>query len=135
MVHNYHSTPISCNSRKQNFVALSTTEAEYIAATAAKKHTTWLRRLLHDTHMDSKDPTPHHIENRSAILIASNRAPTKQRKYIDIRHHYLQHHVTTEAIAVQRVPTQEMLADVFTKPPHRERFQEFRTALNITPRP
>ena len=135
VVHNYHRTPISWNSRKQNVVALSTAEAEYIAATAATRHTTWLRRLLHDTHMGSNDRTPHHIDSRSAILIASNKAPTKQRKYIDIRHLHLQHHVNTEAIAFQRVPTQGMLADIFTKPLHCERFQELRTALNITPRP
>ena len=81
LVHNYYRTPISWNSRKQNFVPLSATEVEYIGATAATRHMIWLRKLLHDTHMDSKDPTPHHIDNKSAILIASNKAPTKQRKY------------------------------------------------------
>ena len=38
-------------------------------------------------------PTPHFIDNRSAIIIAENKAPTKGRKCIDLRHHYLQNHV------------------------------------------
>lgn len=134
-VHCYHGTPISWNARKQNVISLSTTEAEYIAATDATRHTTWLRKLLNDTHMNIKDATPHHIDNSSAVLIASNKEPTKQRKYIDIRHHYLQHHANDATIAVRRTPTQHMLADIFTKPLHRDRFQNLRTALNITPRP
>ena len=135
MVHSYKTTPISWSSRKQNVVSLSTTEAEYIAATDATRHTTWLRKLLHDTDKKNTTPTPHHIDNRSAVLIAASKAPTKRRKYIDIRHHYLQHHVADNAITVHRIPTHQMQADIFTKPLHRARFQELRAALHIIPRP
>ena len=134
-VHCFHATPISWQSRKQSVVSLFTTEAEYISATDATRHTTWLRKLLNDINMTPSDPKPHHIDNQSAILIASSKAPTKQRKYIDIRHHYLQHHAASNTIDLNRIPTDRMLADIFTKPLHRERFQELRKALSITTRP
>ena len=134
MVHSYHTTPISWNSRKQNVVSLSTTEAEYISATDATRHTTWPRKLLQDTDKTSIAPTPHHIDNRSAILIAMSKAPTKRRKYIDIRHHYLQHHVADNTITVYRIPTHQIQAVIFTKSLHRDRFQELRAALHIIPR-
>lgn len=134
-LHCVFSTPDSWTSRKQNIVALSTTQAEYVAATDATRPTNWLTQILTDAHSPPTSPIPHNVDNRSAMLIALNQAPTKQRKYIDVRHHYLQHHVNRQTIRILRIPTADMTADIFTKPLHRDRFILLRMALNITLRP
>eukprot|EP00178_Gracilaria_changii_P023027 TRINITY_DN68_c0_g1_i13.p1 TRINITY_DN68_c0_g1~~TRINITY_DN68_c0_g1_i13.p1 ORF type:complete len:1094 (-),score=78.92 TRINITY_DN68_c0_g1_i13:769-4050(-) len=134
-VHLFNSTPVSWFSRKQNIVALSTTEAEYISATNATQHTKWLRRLLHSAGLLTHHPTTHYVDNQSAVLIAENQAPTKRKKYLDLRYHYLQHQIGANAIQLKRIPTAEMLADIFTKPLHRSRFQGLRNQMHIVPNP
>ena len=58
IVHLFNGAPISWSSAKQTINALSTCEAEYIAATAAVQQTQWLRRLLADINM--LPPRPRH---------------------------------------------------------------------------
>lgn len=128
-------TPISWESRKQYGVTLSTTEAKYISATSVARHSNSLRKLLTNATFRPFSPTPHYIDNCSAMLIATNRAPTKLRKYIHIRHHYLQHPTAQHHIVQKRIPTTNMLADILTKPLHREHPSTLRQQLNITPCP
>jgi hypothetical protein len=60
---------VSWSSKKQTTVALSSTEAEYIAASNAGKEALWLRRLLTDLGIDSTQPTTLHVDNQSAIVL------------------------------------------------------------------
>lgn len=83
-VHCLSASPTSWTSQKQNLVAVSTTKAEYIAPTNARHHTSWLTNLLQDTYNGTIRIFIHHIDNCSAMMIAENQAPTKQRKYIAI---------------------------------------------------
>ena len=116
MVHLYNSTPVCWGSMKQTITALSTCEAEYIAATAAAQQTTWIRRILQDVNILPPSPTPFRIDIQSAIRVAKNSGPTKRRKFIDLRHHYLAHQTTVKAIDIKHISTKEMLADILTKP-------------------
>ena len=132
-VHYLGSSPISWHSKKQSVVALSTTEAEYISATNATQHTNWLQNLLREIKITPQTPSPHFIDNRYAIIIAENKAPTKRRKYIDIRHNFLQHHIAQERIDLHRIPNCDMTAEILTKPLQRERFETLRKRLQIVP--
>ena len=134
-VHLIGTSPVSWHSKKQSVVALSTTEAEYIAATNASRHANWIRKVLGETKMATKTPTPHFIDNRSAIIIAENKAPTKRRKYIDLRHHYLQHHVEKQRTTLHRISTELMKADILTKPLPRQRFEKLRSEIQVLPPP
>lgn len=124
-VHCICQTPISWCSKNQSIVALSTPEAEYISATFAIQHTHWLRRLLNTINISDKTPTPHYVGSWSAVLTAKNQASTKQRKYLELRHHYLQHHGKEKYIQLHCIPTRNMLADILTKPLHQDRFRHF----------
>lgn len=128
-------TPVSWFSRKQSVVALSTTEAQYISATQGAQHTRWLRHLLQWVLYRVPVPTDHYMENRSAMITAQNQAPTKRRKYTDLRHHYLQHHIAARSIALHRIPTQELKADILKEPLHSDAFEKLRDALKIQPPP
>ena len=63
---------VSWSSKKQTSVALSSTEAEYIASVHAAKEAIWLKRLLRDIWQQPKldTPVPLLIDNQSAIAIA-----------------------------------------------------------------
>lgn len=126
-------TPILWLSKRQDALALSTTEAEYISETHATQHTKWIRKLLWSTTIAQNQATPHFINNQSAVLIAENHAPTKRRKYIYICHHFLQHHIAENTIQLHRIPSKAVLADILTKPFHRDWFTELRERLNVKP--
>ena len=56
------------------------------------------------------------MENQAAIQVAKQTGPTKKRKYIDLRRHYLHHHIKHGNIILHHVPSGQMLADPFTRP-------------------
>jgi len=82
-------TAISWSSKKQAAVALSSTEAKYLARAHAAKEAVWLRRLLGELGQDTNSPTALHIDNQSAITIARNPEFHNHTKHIDVRYHFL----------------------------------------------
>ena len=82
--------PISWYSKKQAIVALSTSEAEYVALSAATQEAVWLRRLLTDLQVTLSEPTVLMEDNQGAIAIAIARNPTAhaRTKHIDICYHF-----------------------------------------------
>ena len=135
IVHTINSSPISWTSARQATVGLSACEAEYLAATCATQQTNWLRRLLHDLHAPPQQPTALHIDNQATIRVALKSVPTKRRKLIDIRHHYLHDHIAKKIITLHHIPSSANPSDLFTKPLGRLRFQELISALNLTKPP
>ena len=79
---------ITWSSKKQAVVALSTTEAEYIALSAAAQEAAWLQKLLLDLRMP---PQPLIImeDNQGAIALANNPIGHSRTKHIDIRFHFI----------------------------------------------
>lgn len=135
MVHTYHGAPICWDLTKQTINALSTCEAEHIAATSAAQQTTWIRRILQDIQMNTTSPTTFFIDNQSAILIAKNKGPTNRRKFIDLRHHYLIHQARTKTIHITHISSAKMLADILTKPLGHLQIRSLATRLHIIPHP
>jgi hypothetical protein len=79
---------VSWASKKQNSVALSTTEAEYIAAGHCCAQLLWMRQTLMDYgYKLSKFPLP--CDNESAIRMTDNPVEHRRTKHIDIRYHFL----------------------------------------------
>lgn len=103
---------------------ISTTEADYIAAIEATLHAIWINQLLQDASKQTTTPGRHYIETRSAVLIGENQTPKKKRIYIDIRHHYVQYHVTNHTTAIHRIPTAAMHGDTCIKPANPDHFEE-----------
>jgi hypothetical protein len=106
---------VSWSSKKQAIVALSTTEAEYIAATHAAKEALWIRMFLAEIARPLDKPTTIHLDNVSAISITKNDEYHPRTKHIDIRYHFIRHAVQDKLIHVDYVPTDDMAADIFTK--------------------
>lgn len=130
MVISINGGTIHWQAKQQPIVAKSTCEAEYIAAAEAATHTLWIRNLLRELGI-TLPPTPLHIDNSAAAHMARQQAPTKRRKCIDIKYHFLQDTIKQNAIKVVRVPTHDMPAVLMTKPLKRSTFQRHLRNLRI----
>ena len=121
---------VSWSSKKQNSIALSTAEAEYVAAGAYCAQLLWMRQTLSDFGFEYKK-IPLLCDNKSAIKLANNPVQHSRTKHIDIRHHFLREHEAKRYIALSHVSTGKQLADIFTKPLDEQRFCFLRSELNI----
>jgi hypothetical protein len=103
-------------SKKQNSVALSTAEAEYIAAGHCCAQLLWMRQTLRG-YGYKLTKVPLLCDNESAIRMADNPVEHSRTKHIAIRIAY--------------VSTKEQLANIFTKPLDEKTFTKLRNELNI----
>jgi hypothetical protein len=121
---------MSWSSKKQNSVAFSTAEAEYVAAGACCTQLLRMKQTLTDYGCEfSKIPLL--CDNESAIKLANNPVQHSRTKHIDIRHHFLRDHEAKGDIAICHVSIERQLADIFTKPLNEQRFCALRNELNI----
>lgn len=121
---------VSWTSKKQNSVALSTAEAEYIAAGACCTQILYMKQTLLDYDI-VLEKVPLLCDNESAVKIANNLVQHSRTKHIDIRHHFLRDHVAKGDIILEGVRSKDQLADIFTKPLDKTRFCMLRNELNI----
>ena len=122
------------SAKKQPMVALSTVEAEYMAASNATKEAIWLRVLLEDLGYPQPNATVIRVDNQGCIALARNPVAHSRAKHIDIRHHFLRERVEMKEVDLRYCSTKNMLADIFTKPLPRETFEKFRDALGVMKR-
>ena len=106
---------VAWSSKKQQTVALSTAEAEYVAATHIAKQVLWHRTLF--TELDFPLPSTLTIftNNQAAISISHHPEFHARRKHIDIAHHFLRDLIADGIINTVYVNTRDNLADLFTK--------------------
>jgi hypothetical protein len=121
---------VSWTSKKQNSVALSTAEAEYIVVGACCTQILYMKQTLLDYGV-VLEKVPLLCDNESAIKIANNPVQHSRTKHIDIRHHFLIDHVAKGDIILEGVRSKHQLADIFTKPLDKTRFCMLRNELNI----
>lgn len=109
--------PVSWESRKQPTVALSSTEAEYMAITSAAKEIMFLYQVMGELNlgMYCKAPINLFSDNMSAIKLASKIGFSTRTKHIDVRHHYIRKLVKNKKIELIHVGTEDMMADICTK--------------------
>ena len=121
---------VSWSSKKQNSVALSTTEAEYISAGNCCAQLLWMKQTLLDYGISFKN-IPLLCDNESVVKLATNHVQHSRTKHIDIRHHFLRDHVGKGDISVYSIGTDDQLADIFIKPLDEARFCKLRSEMNI----
>jgi hypothetical protein len=121
---------MSWASKKQNYVALSTAEDEYIAASHCCAQLLWMRQTLRD-YGYKLTKVPLLCDNESVIRMADNPVERNHTKHIAIRYHFLREHQQMRDIEIAYVSTKEQLADIFTKPLDEKTFTKLRHELNI----
>ena len=80
---------ISWNSKKQPTAAISSSEAEYQAMSAAVQEVLYLRSLLEEMGVKSEGATVIQEDNQSCIKMCKNPVMQKRTKHIDIKHHFV----------------------------------------------
>jgi len=122
--------PISWLSRRQKTVALSSTEAEYMALSDCSRQLIWIKQLLEE--IGFKVPTPLlYGDNQGSIFWSENPVQEKRSKHIDIRYHYIREVIEDKRIELQFIDGSKNPADILTKNLDRILFERFRPQLGI----
>jgi hypothetical protein len=113
---------VSWQCKKQTSVAISTCEAEYMAAGSCCSQVLWIQQQMRDYGQNFLS-TPINIDNQSTILITNNPVKHSRTKHIDIRYHFIRDCVEKKLIILEKVLTDDNLADLFTKAFDKARFE------------
>ena len=124
--------PVSWRSKKQDTVALSTAEVEYVALSSAAQECIWIKRLNSEFGNMSDGPAVIMEDNQSCIAIAKNPQHHGRSKHIDIKHHFIRELVGNKTIELRYCPIKEMAADFLTKALVREQFCYLQEKAGIT---
>ena len=132
----YAGAPILWVSKLQTEIALSTTEAEYIALSHSMRDLIPTKNLLHELAVFFNIPAPDIVtsctvfeDNASAQQLALCPKLRPRTKHIGIKYHFFRNHVQNGSIQIKFVPSELQLADIFTKALPRSTFEQHRKAL------
>ena len=106
---------ITWGSRKQTVIALSSTEAEYVALSEASREAMWLRHLYGELGFIQKEPILILGDNDGSIAMAKNPQFHKRTKHVDIRWHFVRDLVQDGLINIVDCRDPEQTADILTK--------------------
>jgi hypothetical protein len=122
---------ISWSARKQQIIAQSTTEAEYVAGALATNEAIWLRRLLAELGQPQHEPTILRIDNESAIKLTKNPVFHQATKHIEMCYHHMRYCYESGTIIPVHVPTGEEVADILTKALPPESHKKFARRMGL----
>jgi len=122
---------VSWSSKLQSMVALSTTEAEYIAATSSAMECLWMRSFLSELGYSVDGPSLMCMDNQSAVQVAKNPEHHGRMKHLDLRYFWLRDVVERRDVRLEYIPTGQMVADVLTKALGRIKVEEAQRQLGL----
>jgi hypothetical protein len=123
---------ISWSSRLQPTVAVSTAEAEYMAAAFAVKEALWLRKLMCDFGMGIQ-PVKIFGDNQSALKLIKHPIASLRSKHIDVIYHFARERAARGEVKFEYLKTDDMVADIMTKPLPETKLEKFREEMGIKP--
>jgi hypothetical protein len=127
----YGEAPISWCSKKEPVVALSSCEAEYIAASLSTCQAIWLKNLVEEISQEKCDSITLKIDNVSAINLAKNPIAHGRSKHIELRFHYLREQVDNGNLSLMHCRSEEQVADLLTKAVSVQVFQRLRDLMGV----
>jgi hypothetical protein len=126
---------VAWSSKRQTTVSRSSAEAEYRGVANAVAETCWLRQLLLELHRPPARATVVYCDNISAMYLSSNPVQHQRTKHVEIDLHFVRDRVSLGEVKVLHVPSRFQYADIFTKGLPSVLFADFRSNLNVSPRP
>ncbi|GJU97609.1 zinc finger, CCHC-type containing protein [Tanacetum coccineum] len=109
-----HGCVVSWKVTVQHVVALSTTEAEYMALTEAVKEIIWLKGLLIELGVNLRSVVVN-CDNQGAIHLSRNAVFHERTKHINVMYQFIREIVKSKEIEVAKIGMKDNVADVFTK--------------------
>ncbi|CAI5780530.1 Retrovirus-related Pol polyprotein from transposon TNT 1-94 [Podarcis lilfordi] len=106
-------------------------ESEYVAATEACREIAWLDQLMKDFGLVRKGPVSLLEDNQSCLKLTQSEKFLARTKHIGVKYHYIRQMIQDGLVELSYCSTQEMTADILTKPLPRESFQNLRVKLGL----
>lgn len=122
---------ISWSSKKQQCVSLSSTEAEYVSFSEACQEGIWLTKLLKDFNLQIPETFLMFEDNQSCLKLLDNNKTSTRTKHIDTKFHFVRDLKVMGKIDFEYCPTENMLADILTKPLEKIKIQKFLKYLGL----
>ena len=123
-------TTISWVSKIQSVVALSTTEAEYVAATEASKEMIWLQRFMGELGKEHDKGTLY-SDSQSAIHLAKNSAFHSRTKHIQLKYHFIRSVLEDGQLKLEKIHTSQNPADMLTKVVTRDKLRTCSVSVGL----
>lgn len=121
----------SWSSKKQETVAQSTAEVEFIAATATVNQALWLRKILLDLDLEQKKSTEILVDNQAAIAISHNPVFHGKTKHFNIKLFFLREVQKLGDVILVYCKIEDQVADILTKPLLASKFEFLRSRLSV----
>ncbi|KAK8458134.1 hypothetical protein SEVIR_3G313845v4 [Setaria viridis] len=126
---------VSWQSVKQQVVALSSCEAEYIAASSASTQARWLALLLGDLLGKDVEAVELRVDSKSALALAKNPVFHERSKHIRVKYHFIRGCLEEGSVRANYINTKDQLADLLTKSLGRIKFQELCSRIGMVQLP
>jgi hypothetical protein len=122
---------VNWQSLKQRVVALSSCEAEYIAATTAVTQAIWMARLLGELLGKEPKVVELKVDSKSVLALSRNQVFHECSKHIDLRYHFIRNCLAEGTVSTTYINTVDQLVDILTKALGRVKFQELRARIGM----
>ena len=110
------------SSKKQYIIALSSTEAEYIAQMHAAKEALYLWTFIGKIHKKFTKPVTINCDNQGTVMLLKENKFHMRTKHIDIQYHFICKAIGDQKISIMYILTDENPLDIFTKPLAKAKF-------------
>jgi hypothetical protein len=125
---------VSWQSRLQKCVALSTTEAEYIAITEGCKEIMWMKKFLQELGQNQESYVLY-CDSQSAIHLSKNSTYHSRSKHIDVRYHWIRDVLESKLLQIEKIHTNDNGADMMTKALPKEKLEFCKGAAGLAATP
>jgi hypothetical protein len=122
---------INSVAKNQDRIALSSTEAEYIAICVCSSKIAWARQVLADVGLPQLQPTIVYEDNQPCIDLAHNAILSERTMHVDVKYHKIRERIKDSILQILPIPTDVNVADTMTKPLARVKFELFRAQLML----
>lgn len=119
------SSLVSWKAKKQPTIALSTCKAEYIALALTIQECIYLEQLLRGLGTCEYKKTIVYEDNQGTIALVNNPVCRQRCKHVDIKYHFIRSIIREDKMSLAYCPTDNMVADVMTKPASRVKLRKF----------
>jgi histone deacetylase 1/2 len=122
---------VSWHAKKQVTVSRSSTESEYKALANATAEIIWIQTLLKELKVSSPPVARLWCDNMGAKYLASNPVFHARTKHIEVDFHFVRERVNSKLLQIDFVPSEDQVADGFTKALSVRKLENFKYHLNL----
>jgi hypothetical protein len=117
--------------KKQHAIALFSTEAKYRATINESQEALWLQYILSEFGFKQQNLTSLWCDNQSAIKLTKDLVQHQCNKHIELHMHFIRKVIHDQVIEVLFFPTEDQVANIFTKSLTEAKFSKLRSMLGV----